>query len=407
MRGCTLAGVAIEHGHDNVIEGNVIEDGGVGVRLWWDEDREFLEGPFGKAQDTSSSRTTIRGNRLKDNRVAVDLDRTTRARVVENEIVGGMAALRLRGDCSGLAVEGNAIRVEATSNVLNETGAPVALGPNLWLAPLAAKGEVSAAAGRAVRPEPARWRPLGVMSAIGSWSKPPRGRATILVHDWGPYDFVSPLLWPARVEGGESASLRVLGAVIPYRVVEATGGLRVSPAEGQAPATLEVTAKKGGPSLVEGRVTVEMQGQRFTAEVNLLRARWAVKWFGWERDPREDAAAFAACLAGQALAEATLPTLDLLPGGGSPHEGVPADRFATLAETTLTLPAGAYEIVTLSDDGVRVKVDEKVVLENWTWHGPIRDRARLHLPSGEHRIRVEHFELDGWSVLSFRLRRVR
>ena len=80
--------------------------------------------------------------------------------------------------------------------------------------------------------------------------------------------------------------------------------------------------------------------------------------------------------------------------------------FATIAETTLTLPAGTYEIVTVSDDGVRVRVNGETALENWTWHGPTEDRATITLPDGEHRIRVEHFELDGYAMLSFRIRRV-
>ena len=76
-----------------------------------------------------------------------------------------------------------------------------------------------------------------------------------------------------------------------------------------------------------------------------------------------------------------------------------------MAETTLELPEGEWEITTVSDDGVRVFVDGEKVLENWTHHGPTEDRAVVSLAAGKHRIRVEHFEIDGWAWLAFRIER--
>ena len=87
-------------------------------------------------------------------------------------------------------------------------------------------------------------------------------------------------------------------------------------------------------------------------------------------------------------------------------EGVRADRFATLATTRVRLAAGRYRLRTISDDGVRVYVDGKRVTDNWTHHGPTEDVAVLKVAAGEHEIRVEHFELDGWAHLEFRLERV-
>ena len=59
-----------------------------------------------------------------------------------------------------------------------------------------------------------------------------------------------------------------------------------------------------------------------------------------------------------------------------------------------------WEFTTLSDDGIRVIVDGKPVIENWAWHGPTRDAGTLEL--GEDKtieIEVEHFEIDGYAVL--------
>ena len=59
----------------------------------------------------------------------------------------------------------------------------------------------------------------------------------------------------------------------------------------------------------------------------------------------------------------------------------------------------------MSDDGVRVSVDGKPVIENWAWHGPTRDTGKLTLSTDKTvEIVVEHFQIDGYAVLEFSLR---
>ena len=88
---------------------------------------------------------------------------------------------------------------------------------------------------------------------------------------------------------------------------------------------------------------------------------------------------------------------------GQPLKNVPADHFATIATTAVELEAGDYELRTISDDGIRVTVDGKVVIEDWTWHPPKSHVAKLTLSKGKHSLLVEHFEIDGYAQLSVRL----
>ena len=75
-----------------------------------------------------------------------------------------------------------------------------------------------------------------------------------------------------------------------------------------------------------------------------------------------------------------------------------------IARTRLALPQGTWRLATTSDDGVRVRIGDRVVLENWTWHGPTRDVAEyVQAADGEVDIVVEHFEIDGFAVLRFDL----
>jgi nitrous oxidase accessory protein NosD len=404
-RGCTFAGIGIEHGTDNVIEGNVLGDCRRGVWLWWDEDPDLTGGVYGEKQDTASARSIVRGNRIEGCRAGVLLDRSRNDRIQANEIVRNEVALALVGDVTGLRVLDNAIGASAKATVLNRTGGVVSLGANLWLDPVTGD-DVRAEEGDVARPRTERWRPLPT-----EWpflpQETPRGRARIVVDEWGPFDFRTPRLWPARVDAGARAVLHLLGPDLPFRVEAVTEGLQVEPRDGRAPTRLVVTPEGNGPAIREGRVLVAIGEHALEATVRLLAARWRVRHWAWTADPREDAEAFRKLLVGDPLHEETRDELDLRWGVLRPAAGVPADRFATVAETVLTLPSGTYEIVTVSDDGVRVLVDGETVLENWTWHGPTEDRATVRLEAGAHRVRVEHFEIDGHAVLSFRLRRVK
>ncbi len=145
-----------------------------------------------------------------------------------------------------------------------------------------------------------------------------------------------------------------------------------------------------------------MGDQEKTFRGTLWALPWLVRFFEWTKDPREDAAALAQLLAGAATDEVTMPVLDgAWPGKPTPK--VRGDRFATVAETKGTFAAGRYRIHVTSDDGVRVLVDGRVVLEDWTWHGPKDADVDVDLAEGEHALRVEHFELDGYATLRVRV----
>ena len=143
------------------------------------------------------------------------------------------------------------------------------------------------------------------------------------------------------------------------------------------------------------------------ASGSLLNTTWQVRYWQWEKDPREDPGAFRALLETEPVRALRARHLDLRFGADGPGGGVSADHFATVAETELMLPDGIFEFSTVSDDGVRVYLDDEEIISNWTHHAPVEDRATVAVKAGKHRIRIEHFELDGLARLSFRLRLVK
>jgi hypothetical protein len=149
-------------------------------------------------------------------------------------------------------------------------------------------------------------------------------------------------------------------------------------------------------------IEVDLAGRRRVITGHLLEALWSVRWHQWTEDPRKDAAAWRVLLASKPSRTASVETLSF-PWKASGPEGLAPDKFATVAETRLRLDAGRYRIRVVSDDGVRVSVNGKLVIDNWTHHGSTEDTAELDLPAGVHEVAVEHFELVGWAHLAFRL----
>ena len=88
-------------------------------------------------------------------------------------------------------------------------------------------------------------------------------------------------------------------------------------------------------------------------------------------------------------------------GNNAPAVGVPADNFSVRWTGSIEPPAtGAIQLRTVSDDGVRVWVDNKLVIDNWTGHGPANDTATVNLQAGQrYPITIDYFDSGGGSTL--------
>ncbi len=232
-----------------------------------------------------------------------------------------------------------------------------------------------------------------------------RGWKYIFVDDWGPYDFTTPRLFPNEVAAWGSAEMFLLGPDGEFTIGDIVGAT-VSPTTGKLPATLKITSPDA--RVHEFSFTVKTAKESLKATGVLLFAKWEVTFHGWEpagaQKPPKD---WEAVMASKPLDSMTLDKIDFPWGGGKPSDKVPADHFATVATTSMELPAGTFEVSTVSDDGVRVWLDEKLVIDNWTWHPPHEDKATAKLAKGKHAIRIEHFEIDGFAQLQFNVRPIK
>ncbi|MCX7987588.1 MAG: glycoside hydrolase family 3 C-terminal domain-containing protein [Bacteroidales bacterium] len=95
-------------------------------------------------------------------------------------------------------------------------------------------------------------------------------------------------------------------------------------------------------------------------------------------------------------------------GTGSPDPSIKPNFFSVRWTGWLKVPeSGDYVLSTLSDDGVRLYLDDKLVIDNWTNHGPLIDQFFCKLTAGKfYKIRLEFYEDGGGAVLKLGLKRM-
>lgn len=370
-------GIAIEHGQHNTISGNSFAGEDTSIRLWANTTQDPSWG-YAKARDTRSRDYDLIGNHFLGDKTALDITRTQSVRAVANDYTGVGTKLR----------QGPAV-VDFSEPASSELTEPVVLRPE----PLAS----------------------GMDAMLLPYAR--RGRSTIIVDEWGPYDYLSPKLWPAGRPSERPLKLRVLGPEGQW-TLRSIRGATASATAGLVPGDLTVSPTGRGADLVveleyRGVAVMSPRGQLFPNRVPYVFSYvlfdpaigWTAKFWKFETasDPLSAPAAFAALMS---TAPARTESLDRLNFANARAFGDGwTDHVAISAEGTLDLPAGKYELSITSDDGIRVWLDDRLAIENWNIHGPTEDHAALS--GGRHRLRLQYFQNTGAAVLVVQVKRVK
>jgi hypothetical protein len=103
-------------------------------------------------------------------------------------------------------------------------------------------------------------------------------------------------------------------------------------------------------------------------------------------------------LAGSAAVTACESSIDYNWGNGGPA-GVGSDGFSARWTGTFDFGAGgAYTFVSTTDDGMRVWVDNVLVIDQWKPQAPTTYQATKVLAAGTHVVKVEYYESGGGAV---------
>ncbi len=325
--------IAIEHGQNNVIAGNTFTGDEIGIRLWANETQDPDWG-YAKTRDTRSRDYAITGNTI-----------------------------------TGVKTE---TQITRTENVAID--APGALTP--------------------VLPEAPERMPDGIDALLPRGAR--RGREFIIVDEWGPYDWRTPKLWPAGRSDESPLKLRVLGPSSSGKwTLRSARGASVSAPSGSVPG--EITVMPEARRVVDFAVTLrDAAGHDFSYARFFAPIDWRLKFFdlsGLKVPPAPDLAPVSTQ---KPILETTTDRIDYL-SGRALTSGLPNDHLAMIGEGVVHLPAGRFKLRTISDDGVRVWIDGKLVIDRWDVHESVIDEAPI--AGGRHALRVEYFEHIGWAEL--------
>jgi parallel beta-helix repeat protein len=387
--GLERGGVNMEHASGNLIVGNQFLNNRCAVHLWWDEDAGLLRMP-----GVSARNRRVSNNWIVANDFIIDPRHPFGTLRPEEELV----ILQLR-DVSHQHV---------TNNFYfdNRVRLDLPRARELLLDP----GCEPTASGQTPAIDSPEFHPVGRHRPVGARANL-RGRHRIVLDEWGPWDHESPLIRPGRQDAtGMAYDLFGFDPAMELEVRVLAGDVQTEVHHGDSHHRLRVFAPPGiHPFQIQagsGNTRRELAG-------TLVNARWQATFFNWSMDPREDLDAWRKLAQGPEAWTAEIDRLDLSYGWDGPGrlnlKGPPnampgTDHFGMVAQTQFQIPAGRWRVRTLSDDGVRVLLNGKVILENWTWHGPTRDTAVFEQSRSDLvQLVVEHFEIDGYAVLQLEI----
>lgn len=400
-------GIAIEHGQDNRIERNRFHNVNTGIQIW-ERDQQPSDWGYAKARKVDSEDYRIKDNLFSKVGIPLKIAGSDSVEVAGNILLGYDKLLQEDQPNPTLQLVDNKIF----------------------------EGEAWGSAGRfigqnQVLPSPDVDTSHVLLGAYDFMPPPlldgidailpedhPRGRQYILMNEWGPYNFQYPSVWLREINEEEYIFL-LMGPKGNWKAVGGEGLSGLNPKTGTFPATFKARRDKNNPAF---SIQFEFIGEAFTDQFGQEVAKgavvpfafrrfekpidWQVAWYGYEESTQEEKPypSFAELINEEPLAKEQTEEL-VYHWWRSPKTGVPADYFATLATAQPTFTPGTYRIIISSDDGLRFYIDDELKIDHWEAHESSVKEIELSL-GGQHRFRVEHYDVTGLSAIDFRIEKV-
>lgn len=351
-------GIAVEHGQDNVVAENTFAGDSTAVWLWA-EPIQPSDWGYPKHRDTRSRDWRFERNMFGYNRVGLRVRQT-----------------------SGLHESGNFYSRVDSQRVMRDTVSVVLDGrTDVWLAT-----DPPPCSEMPIVPEAWRSRlPAGVASGLPTSEMAERPRDAIVVDEWGPYDFSTPILWPVDSLRVGPTTLQVLGPSGVWGVAAERGVAGLSRRQGVSGATLIVTPT-AGHERDWSLALMGDSGRRFTYERFEPIPGWDVRYLNWADSTGWNAAPFLS---------RREPRLDKM--WYRPPADLPQANWALEATTSVVLPSGKYTLRTISDDAIQVWIDGRLAIDHADPHESLVDNVVM--PAGRHDLKVRYRQVEGWMEL--------
>ncbi len=95
------------------------------------------------------------------------------------------------------------------------------------------------------------------------------------------------------------------------------------------------------------------------------------------------------------------PEIDFAWGDGSPAIGIPSDNFSVRWMQDMEFDLGLYSFYAQSDDGIRVYLDDDVIISKWHDSGGSEVYSAESTLTGSHRLKIEYYEHAGDAKIKF------
>ena len=388
-------GIAIEHGQENEINYNIFFQNKEAIRLWARKEQPADWG-YAKYRDTRSRNYYIANNNFNSNGIAMNISRTDTLNVFENIYEENDQTFKIDSTVTGF----DSTMGSETKGVLGE---PVEHIPG-WIQNL-------------VSPQDP-FKGQGVFA----------GRKNIMITEWGPYDFRSPIIWntnPTDTTGIMQFDL--IGPKGRWKIKKFKGVKDISSMSGTFPAKITATKLTGDRTDIV--IELEYTGSAVTTQLGETIAagkpypflfkkffqpiNFDVVWYGYDfkgHDPIKTGQIVPPNARLRPVKTEKTNKLDYAWWGGIKNTDGNYPQFVTSASGSANFEKGNYELGVTWDDAVRVYVDGKLVIDEWNpslykFDESPHKKIKLAL-GGTHSFMVEHAELGGFATLSLKIRKL-
>ncbi|MFI5129951.1 MAG: right-handed parallel beta-helix repeat-containing protein [Chitinophagales bacterium] len=375
--------IAIEHGQHNEISFNIFSKDKEAIRLWARKEQPADWG-YAKYRDTRSVDYTITGNSFNGSPTVINLSRTDSINIFENTYSGFLDQLKFDSTVTHI----DSVEVPIADAVINFPKVKAPVDPFKAYAPLA-------------------------------------GRNNILITEWGPYDFRYPIIWNTNpVDSSDTMTFNLIGPKGRWAIGGYKGIDNFSAIRGEFPAS--ITAQKIKGERTDILIDLDYIGSAVTTPFGksipagkwypfsfrkfFQPIKWEVNWFRLDTtffNPVKNGSLFPSNVRVRPVKSETVNKLDYAWWGGIKTDEGQITQFITTAEGRADLANGRYQLSVTWDDAVRVYVDEKLVIDEWTPSKYTFDESPnkkiLVNLGGTHHFRIEHLELGGFATLAVKL----
>jgi parallel beta-helix repeat protein len=385
-------GIAIEHGQENEIHHNIFYKDKEAIRLWGRKEQPADWG-YAKNRDTRSRDYIIASNNFNGNKLVMSLSRTEKLNVFNN----------IYSDYSEL------LKIDSTVTFLD----------TLYNKTIAEKYDAEIA-----DKIPDIASPNDPFNGNASLA----GRKNIIITEWGPYDFRSPIIWNTNpIDTTLTMKFDLLGPKGKWKIKSFKGVKDISAMSGEFPSSITATR------LVENRTNISIELEYIGSEVitpfgkSISKATpykfsfkkffqpidFDVAWYFYDfsvHDPIKSGQIIPPNARLRPLKTEKTTKLDYAWWDGIKTEDGTFKQFITSANGVADLEKGTYELGVTWDDAVRVYVDNKLVIDEWNpslykFDESPHKTIRIQL-EGKHSFTVEHVELGGFATLSLKLKKI-